>query len=608
MPQPLLPTTFVLCLAIALAAPPGGLGATWSVDATVSDERKTEITEQGSESTETAEQSYSISYEVDLNPSLLLSLDLTLDITDEIKEPGYDTRDVNPSVEADLSGPWWDLTGSWETTVKSSHDPEEDTTRDDSWNLELTAEPESPAVPDVKAKYQRDVSREGGTAEKVDDTLEGSLDYGLGEWLDVTFDVKRDISDDRINEDSDTEDRDYKVDVSFDKELWARAKFEAEWSNERQQSLTLADDGEILERDDSLKNSFQAKLTYNPLDDLELSLDRQIDWDKDLEQGPLEVTDTWTGEASYGASLTETIGLDLDYSDERKETRGTGSDSYAITRDYSVAADFAPLDTVTLSPSFDRSAKIEWFVDPEQPTDDSVDDTWEVELDAAFWKDQLDLALTRTFKVTVENGERTATERNWDADLTVSYEGLPNLSLSPQYTYTQDDDLLKDTSDIERKWEVQIQYELTFGDVTTFSLDHTYTRTSTDPAEGRSTIQREDDSEVSLSFSSFLEGMDLELSLTRKASDESEDDKGPTVDYTYSVTYDLTVLEIYDFSFEYNYDKKSEAENTRNYQTTFSVEFLDGMVSLNLEYELDQQLQGDKKDTHRYLIELQGQF
>ncbi len=607
MPQPRL--SLVALFAWAALAPAVVRAATWSVDASISDERKTEVTAEGSESTETVDQSYSISYELPLHSELTFTLELGLDITDEINEPGYDTRQVDPSVDLELQGPWWTLTGSWETSEKSSHDPAEETTRDDSWDAELTVEPEGDALPDLSFTFQRDLSKEGGVTQTVDTSREASLDYSFWDLLDLSFDIQRDDTDDRINPDSDTEDRQYSLDISFDREFGERFKLEAQWTNERQQNLTLADDGDILERDDSLKNNVQAKATFTPLDDLELSLDREIDWDKDLEQAtPVDVTDTWTGEVSYGRSLTETIDIDLSYSDERKDTRGADPGSYAITRDYSAALDFSPLENLTISPSFDRSDKVEWFDDPAEPKDDSVDDTWEIQADASVWDDQVQVSLTRTWNKTTEQGDRTTDERKWDVEFTIAYEGVPNLTFEPDYTYTEDEDLLTNQTDIERQWEVGIQYELTLGEVTTLSLDHTYTRTSTDPAEGKATIKRDDDTDLTLSFSDFFAGMSLELGLTRSASDESEDDQGPTVDYTYSVTYDWSFLEQYDLSYEYQFDKKSDAEDTRNHQVTLSAEFLEGLLTVNFEWELDQQLEGETRDTHRYLIEVQGQF
>ncbi len=608
MPQP----RWLPLLVLVVAGPVFGvrakaLAATWSADFSLSDERTTEIAEE-STTTEKVEQSYGLSYEHAFHPGLRLSLDFSLDITHEINEPDYDTRDIKPAVDVSLESAWWILSATWETTEKRSADPDEATTRDSSWSVELSLEPESNALPDVSSTFQRDVSQEGGTTQTVDDDIKFSLDYRNGNWLDLTLDLKKTSTDERVTADSDSEDRSYKLDVSVDKDVGDHLRIEAEWTHERQQSMTLADNGDVLERDDSLKNNFRGKLSFLPLDALELTLDREIDWDKDLELGPLQVTDTWTGEISYGADITETIGLDLDYTDERKETRGTDSDSYAITRDYSFALNFSPWEALSFSPSFDRSDKTEWFDDPLQPTEDTLDDQLELEGTASFWDDRFQLTVTRIFRTVTENGKRTTRERNWDVDLDVGYEGLPGLEVSPRFTYSQDEDLLAETTDVEKKWEVNLRLELKLGDVTTFSLDHTYTRTSTYPAEGENTIQRDDDTDVTLSFSDFLRGMSFELGLTRKASDQSKDDKKYTVDYTYNVTYDWEILETYFVSFEYQYDKKSDADDTRNYSFVLSYEIMDGLVVINFEYELDQQLESEKRDTHRYLIEVQGEF
>ncbi|MBE0617703.1 MAG: hypothetical protein IH608_07240, partial [Proteobacteria bacterium] len=204
--------------------------------------------------------------------------------------------------------------------------------------------------------------------------------------------------------------------------------------------------------------------------------------------------------------------------------------------------------------------------------------------------------------------KKTTKERNWDVDMSFTFEGVPNLELSPQFTYTDDEDVLKGATDIERKWEVGIGYELKLGSVTTLGVDHSYSRTSKDPAEGLATIQRDDDSDVTLAFDGFLDGMALEFGLTRKATDESGDDKGPTVDYTYDITYDYEILENYTFSFEYSFDKKGEGDDTRNIQSTLSMDFLEGLLTVDLEHEFEEQLEGDKKDTHRYLIEVTGKF
>jgi hypothetical protein len=634
MPQRRTLTLLVLVAAGLLGSARAG-ATTWTAEATVSNERKTEVTAEGSDRTETFKQSYSLTYETDINPVLQFSIDLALDITDEIKEgPGdsdFDTREIKPSVDVELQAVWWDLTANWETARKTSDDPDQAKTQDDSWGLEFTAEPQGRVLPSGKIKFQRDTKIEGGDTQNRDDTLEGSLDYELWDLLDVTFDVKKDTQRNIGGEEvlfGDTvvaeidriqENRSYKFDVSLNKEFLENLKFEATWTNERQQTVEFADDSflslpepiikdEITSRDDTLKNNLKGKLTYVILRDLDLSLERSVEWNKDLEVDTLEVTDTWTGDAGYSRDLTETIGIDLSYGDERKRTRGTGSDSYGITRDYGAALDFSPLSNLSLSPSFDRTDKTEWFSNPEEETKTSVDDKWEVQLETSFWKDQVEFSASRSWNTTTEQGAKTTRKRNWDAEFTLAFEGVPNLDLSPKFTVREDRDLLASTTDTERKLEVGITYEIKLGSVTTFTVDHTYTRTSKDPADGESTIQRDDSSDLTLSFSDFFEGMSLELGLTRKAQDESKDDKGPVVDYTYNVTFDYDFLENYSYSFEYRLDKKDDGDDIRNFRNTFSMEFLKGLLTIDLEHEFEEQLQGDKKDSHRYLIEITGKF
>jgi hypothetical protein len=105
-----------------------------------------------------------------------------------------------------------------------------------------------------------------------------------------------------------------------------------------------------------------------------------------------------------------------------------------------------------------------------------------------------------------------------------------------------------------------------------------------------------------------VKGMKAEIDFSRKASDESRDDKGPVIDYTYKGTIDWDILKNYKFSFVYSLDRKQESADSQSFKTTFSADFLDNLLSLNFEHEFTEQLEEETKDTHRYLIELKGKF
>ena len=155
---------------------------------------------------------------------------------------------------------------------------------------------------------------------------------------------------------------------------------------------------------------------------------------------------------------------------------------------------------------------------------------------------------------------------------------------------------------------MEIGYEISVNDRLVLTLDHTYSRTQNWPSDASMSIERSDDTDLVLTWDDFFRGMGVELSWTRAASDTSGDDKEAEIDYTYSVIYDWEILSSYAFGFEYNRDTKQESEDTQDFTTTFSAEFYDGRIILDFEHEFDEQLQGDRDSTHRYLIELHGEF
>ncbi len=122
MPQPRARFGIVLiALVLGAVRPASVLGATWDVEATLTDERKNEFTADGSKVTETFEQSYVIGYEWQINPAFGFRLDFTLDVTDELTEgpdpdSDYDRREINPQLEMEFQAVWWNLYTNWETS------------------------------------------------------------------------------------------------------------------------------------------------------------------------------------------------------------------------------------------------------------------------------------------------------------------------------------------------------------------------------------------------------------------------------------------------------------------------------------------------------------
>jgi hypothetical protein len=575
--------------------------ATWTAEAVFTVERTTEVKAEGTTHEDSFDQAYALTYEANLLESLEFSLDFTLDIEDTDESPGYGTRDVTPSVEVQLVSQWWDLFASWEETKTTDQDPAVGRTVESEWEFEAVVEPEYEALPAFKYNVQ------GGNDDVTDRDVDLVFEYTFLDKLDATLGFSRETTDEP-EPDSDTDGRTIEAELNLTHEFTKAITFEADWSSDRDQTLTLTDAGEVLNREDQLTNDLRALLEWDILEALLVSAEKEVEWDKDLEQDTLEVTDTWTWDAELDHDLSDALHLNLAYTDEREDARPVGPATYTITRDYTAELEYAPFEWLTVTPSFDRSDETQWSREPDTETGETLDDTYEILLDYALWGEFLVLEVTRTWELSWEKGTKTKEDRSWDVGLEFTPLYVPKLEILPTYTYTQEVKEVENTTEDEEIIEVETTYEISVNDRLVLTLDHTYSRTQNWPSDAKMTIERTDDTDVVLTLDGFLRGMGAELSLTREASDTSGDDKVAEIDYTYSATYDWEILANYTFGFEYNRDVKQESEDTQDFTTTLAVEFLDGRITLDFEHEFDEQLEGERTQEHRYLIELQGEF
>ena len=347
-------------------------------DAVFTVERTTEVKADGTTHENQFDQAYTLTYETNLLETLEFSLDLALDVERTTEDPGYTTQDVTPSVEVNLVAQWWDLFASWEETNTTNKDPEEGDTVESDWEFEAVVEPEYEALPAFRYNIQ------GGNDDVTDKDVELVFEYTFLDKLDTFLGFSRETSD--VPEpDEDTDGRTIEAEINLTHEFTKAISFEADWSSDRDQVLTLTDDGETLTREDSLENNLRTLLEWDILETLLLSVEREYDWNNNLEEDTLEATDTWTWDAEYDKDFSEALHLNLAYTDEREDDRPVGPHTYTITRDYTAELEFAPFEWLTISPSFDRSDKTAWSTEPDSETEDTVDDTYEILFDYFLW-------------------------------------------------------------------------------------------------------------------------------------------------------------------------------------------------------------------------------
>ncbi len=590
-------------LMLAAGVPYCRADATWDVKLEVSDEVNTEIDEDDALTTETQDMAFEVDYSTELAPTLEFSFSFSFDITEEKIEDEYNTKETTPEAEAELVAQWWSIAAGWSQTIADDEDPSADEDRVDSeWDVEVKIEPENEKLPQFTYGI-------AGDDDTIDRSYEGAFEYGFLDMVEIGVEAKKDTTDAREALDDDTDDRALSGNVDFSRDFLEFWKFEAGWEGERDQSLTLTDSDLLLEKGDSLSNNIGSKLEYAPLGWMEYSVEHEWDWEKDLVADlPAERTDTLNGEATWNPELTETITIELGYSDERVQTYNTDSNSREWSQEYNTSASLEIFDILTVDGSYDRAVDRDSPEDPTEQFTRTRDDDYKLEAEATIWEDQITASIARELKYSWEMGIKTTSEYSWEYAAEISWDRIPNLELKPKYTVTRDGDAVEGSKDAERALEVELAYTIELGSVVSIELEHGYSRTAFYPDSDAGHIEREDDTSLSVAFSDFLEGMSTEGGVERTVSDQSQDDLGPEMDLKYVYKFEWQILDNYEASFEYEHELNDLSEDGESYNTGFSCELYNDQIKLSFEHEKTIQLGGDKKKSHSYLVELSGEF
>jgi hypothetical protein len=597
----------LLAAAFCAVAVQARAGEIWKLEVTASDEVTTEVDEDGALTDETLEKEAKLTFQNTVIGETELKLEADVKSTDEKLEEDFDTSKLDVILDAELKGPWWSVTAGWEENVEKTDDPETNTTIEDSYDLEIKLEPEHDALPDLGFKIE-------GDDDQVARAYVGKFEYTLLEMFEFKLEGEKEYTSARDPADDNTDDRSYKMEMSFDRDLNESWKLETAWTNERTQNLTLDHGDHLLKKEDTLDNNFKGKLEYDPLEWIALTIERELDWSKDFiaasptEEPTTETSDKTKGEIKAEPELTEFLDLKLDFIDEREKKGGTDTDEDTWNQEYSAELIYEPMEIAKLSATYDGKIERTFPEDPAEENARDHSDEYGLEGEVKFWEDQINLKAKRTFTYKWESGLRSGRERNWEFEGEWKYENFPNLKFTPKWTQKKDEDLLEATADLESTISLDIEYIVELGDVTKVDVKHTYERTSFFPDGEVHYIERSDDSSVKVELNDFLEGMKNAVELTRKATDKSEDDEGPEVDYKVTWEYTWTALEIYELTLKYEYDMPDESENKKTYEASLKFPFFLEHFDVNLEYSHDTQVEGETSDTHRYLIELKGEF
>jgi hypothetical protein len=576
--------------------------AEWKLTLDASDEKTTDITEEGGDTSETVKKSLAVDYKTSLSQTLDFTGKFTYDVTTEISQNDFDTTEIAPKLETEFKAQWWTFSADWEQKINSSDDPANTGTTETTYTVEVKIEPEYEDLPDVTYTFK-------GDKDTLTKTYQGVLEYSFLEMLDVKIDAKQENSVERDSANDDGQDRKLTTDVKFDHEPLDTLKVEAEWSLDRSQSLSFDSDGNITEETDTLDNKLNGKVTQKPFDWSEISLKKEVEWKKDLQVAePSERTDKWTTDLSYDPELTSALKGELGYIDTREKKTGVDSPERNWNQEYALALTFEPLPLFKLNTSYDRKDEKKFPMKTGEEQSTKRNDDYKFEAESKSFNDQITFKVTREIKYTWEDGAKTGLDRNWEITTEISWENIPNLTLKPSYKFDQDTDAVEQSNIVKRESKMDLGYKIELGDVTKFDLGHVFTRTSNYPDDELYFVERKDETTLKLELSDFLEGMKLGGEYTRNASDKSGDDVGPELSYKHTFTYEWLALDTYNLKFGYEHELGNKTEDKENFDTAISFKIFNDKVEVKFEHEYSNKLQGDEEQKHRYLIEIKGEF
>lgn len=542
-------------------------------------------------------QTLELKYKAFLSP--LVQNALTFKVEQEINSNAPDVTRFLPTLDLGFKGKYWDAKAGGKRTHENSDEPGKTPKITDSYFVEFFyLAPKN--VPDLKAKYTLDTDFQEGTTDTRRQGVTLSSVYNPNRWLSTKGDYTRNLSDDRLKADADTEEEKINGTVGIRHILSDKIKADTQYSVEISRGATLKSDGSGAvggSQKEDQTHTWKNTLSFRPLKDT--TLDGSYDFG--LKQNKVSGEHNFTKNAKLTA--TQKIGNPFDIraeflhniteakhtADDNRKTEDTGT--VDLRAKFSRQLDF------TLK--YQKKDTDEKHVDPTKSTTSGSliqNASWTGEL-APFWKASATYDKTDTITKEV----KTTVDTKYSLKSTFDFKAI-NLTLDPSYDITLKDDLVKPESTAVRDFKFKLAGKVFSTRIMVAKVDHTYGRKTDSAAKN---IQRTDSSNGNMTWTQPFPGWTFGFDVTRSATDTSEDDLPPDITSTFGFKADYKFERLM-MSTTYKYDKKSLSDNSENFDAkigwtapkwdvsltytfkkTFSVALNEGYtISLTFKYNL----------------------
>lgn len=411
-------------------------------------------------------------------------------------------------------------------------------------------------IPDLKAKYTIDKDYEEGVTDKVDAGVVVSSVYKPNEWLNVKGEFEKRTSDDRFNDDSDTEEEKLSGTFGIRHFVSEKVKYDGEYDIEVVRGATLLDAGGATNTKEDYKHNLKNLLSVRPFENTDItgSYDYELKQDK--------VSGKHSRNRNSGLRFSQRIGVPFDLRGEFKRIaiEEKYSDDDYQSEETTWTAEFKAKFSKKLDFSFKYEKKgLEALHAISTNDEDSGSNlksvTWTGDM-APFWK------ASASFEVLddIENKAKIMIDTKYSLKSTFDFKAI-NLSLAPTYDITFKEDLKIPEKTETRDFRFGIAWKVFTTATMEGKVDHTYGRKIDSGAEN---IQRSDTTTANFAWNQPVPNTILGVDVSRTATDTSGDDVPPDITTAFGFKADYKV-DWFTVSTSYKYDKKSISDDAETF-------------------------------------------
>ena len=467
---------------------------------------------------------------------------------------GPDTVKIFPAVFLGYKGSYWNAGAK--RTIEDSNEPGRSSSIIDTYFMEVFLVPPR-RLPDFKGKYTLETNFQEGSTDMRKTAWNLSSNYRPYDFLDLKGDYARNLNDDRLRPDADTEEERISGTGSIRHFISEKIKLDVQYRVEKNTGATLLSGGGGKNQKEDETQTVKNLISLRPFRDTTID----TSFDGELKQNFVTGEHNVTGNFKVAGSQKIGVPYELKADAGRNvtETRHTADDNKKTEDAYTV--DFR----AKYSSMLDFSVKyLKKDIEESHPFDPTKNTTSGNEEWTASWVSQilptLGASLSYDKNDTFTNGIRSAVDTRYNMRVSLALKEI-GVTLDPSYEIAFKNDLAAKRTSETRDFRVALTYKPIETRNVNSLISHTYARKEDSLAQN---INRTDSTSGNITWRDPLPGWMVGFDVTRQATDTSNDDLPPDITTNFGVKASYKYRQLL-FDTAFKYDRKNIGDDSESF-------------------------------------------